>query len=92
MMHHLPKRHHLDKRAAQAADHKLAHGDPDNMLRTKVVAEWLGVSESWLANGRSKGYGPRWIRISPSVIAYRRSDILAWLDGRTHQSTAEYQD
>jgi hypothetical protein len=52
----LPLRHHLDRRAAGLADE--GHGDPDNLLSTPALAEWLGVSTQWLEVGRSKGYGP----------------------------------
>jgi hypothetical protein len=52
-----PARHHLDGRAHQLLD-KIAgaSGDHDDLLATKHVASWLGVSIAWLEIGRSKGY------------------------------------
>ncbi len=82
-----PRRHHLDRRADAIAD---ALGDNDDLLSTRAVAELLGVSTQWLEIGRGKNYGPSFVRISPRMIRYRVRDLLAWLDERTHRSTAEY--
>lgn len=82
-----PKRHHLDKRAAEIAS---SPGSDDELLTTVQIAAWLGVSTQWLEIGRSKGYGPPFERLSPKCIRYRRGKARKWLDGRTHSSTAEY--
>lgn len=87
----IPARHHLDKRADRIAADPLSQGKPDDLLRPKVVAAWLGLSTSWLAQARSKGYGPKFTRLTPRMTVYRRADVLAWLEARTHQCTAEYQ-
>jgi predicted DNA-binding transcriptional regulator AlpA len=83
-----PQSHHLDKRADQltASD----TGNDDDLLTTKQVADWLGISTQWLEIGRSKNYGPRFVRISARVIRYTRGDVREWLRGRSHASTAEY--
>lgn len=81
-------RHHLDRRA-----HKLiadSDGSDDDMLSPRAVCDWLGVSDHWLAIGRSKGYGPPFRRLSSQVIRYPRGDVKAWLATRMHRSTAEY--
>ena len=82
-------RHHLDRRADQLAELG-TRGSPDDLLTTPAVAEWLGVSTQWLEIGRSKGYGPRFVRLSTRRVRYRRSDVLDWLGTRTCASTAEY--
>jgi hypothetical protein len=56
------KRHHLDKRAGALADQ--APGSPDDLLDTHQLADWLGVSTLWVEQGRSKGYGPRFMKLS----------------------------
>lgn len=84
-----PKKHHLDRRA-----HKLlaegADGHPDDLLTTSQTAIWLGTSTQWLEIGRSRGFGPKFIRVSPRKVRYRRRDVLFWLEERTYQSTQDY--
>jgi predicted DNA-binding transcriptional regulator AlpA len=82
------KHHHLDRRADKivAAD----VGADDELLTTRQLANWLGVSTQFLEIGRSKKYGPQFVRVGPRYIVYRRGDVLTWLKERTHASTAEY--
>jgi hypothetical protein len=84
-----PKHHHLDKRAADLI--AAGAGDPDDMLTTKELAAWFGVSTQWLEIGRSRGYGPLFVRLSPRMTRYKRSAALAWLAEREHASTAAYR-
>jgi predicted DNA-binding transcriptional regulator AlpA len=82
------RRLHLDKRAGDIA--ASSNGDADDILSTKQVAVWWGVSEQWLIDGRNKKYGPPYFRLSPGLIRYRRSELLEWLKERQHKSCAEY--
>lgn len=84
-----PVRHHIDRRAQKLAEAD-ATGKQDDLLDTRAVSDWLGVSTQWLEIGRSKNYGPKFLRVSPHVIRYRRGDVLTWLKKRTYASTAEY--
>ena len=84
------QRHHLDRRADAISTQPVAEGPPDQLLSTKEVAGWLGVSKQFLEIGRGKGYGPRFTRLSPRKIRYRRTDVLVWLEQRSHASTKEY--
>jgi len=77
----IPLKHHLDRRAHELLEE--GRGDPDELLTTAAVAEWLGVSTQWLETGRSKGYGPPFVRLSPSRVRYRRDRVRTWLDERT---------
>ena len=86
-----PRAHHLDRRALAIIEAANA-GSDDELLRTIVVAVWLGVSEEWLEIGRSRGYGPPYHRLSPRRVRYRRGDVKAWLTERAHRHTAEYFD
>jgi predicted DNA-binding transcriptional regulator AlpA len=40
--------------------------------------------------GRSKKYGPEFVRMGPRHIVYRRSDVIKWLRARTFASTSDY--
>ena len=80
--------HHLDSHADQLI--VTGEGNENDMLSTEEVASWLHTSVQWLEKGRWKGWGPPYKRITPKMIRYRRSDVLAWLETRTHSSTAEY--
>ena len=82
-------RHHLDRRATDLAEK--GEGAPDDLLSTIETAIWLGVSTQFLEIGRSKGYGPPFIRIAPRRVRYRREDVLMWLKSRTHRCTSEYR-
>jgi hypothetical protein len=84
----VPVRHHLDRRAADLVE--AGRGNPDELLSTGATADWLGVSSAWLEIGRTHGYGPPFIRLSPRRTRYLRSAVLAWLAERSHRSTAEY--
>jgi predicted DNA-binding transcriptional regulator AlpA len=55
------------------------------------VAVWLSVSVPWLEIGRTKNYGPKYIRLSERRVRYKRSDVLEWLASRTYENTAKYE-
>lgn len=84
------RRLHLTKKAVELADIGKSEGGPDDLLTSEDVAKWIGTSQQFVELGRLKGYGPRYTRLSPRVIRYRRCDVIKWLESRTHASTAEY--
>ncbi len=84
-----PMRHHIDRRAAALA---ATDGPDDDLLSTRAVAAWLDVSDQFLEIGRHRGYGPKFTRLSPRCVRYRRGDVRAWLRERTHASTAAYAE
>ena len=85
-----PRKHHLDRRAGQilAAD---TNGAYDEMLTTRQVAQWFGVSEQFLEIARSRGYGPQYVMMAARTIRYRRDACRRWLQQRTYGGTAEYR-
>jgi predicted DNA-binding transcriptional regulator AlpA len=64
----------------------------NSLLTTREVADLLHVSQQWLELGRSKGYGPKFIRIGARRITYCAADVDAWIKDRTHISTREYRE
>ena len=85
---HSPRFHLLDRRASDISEHSA--GAPDDLLSTRQLVGWLGVSQQWAEIGRCKGYGPPFVRLSPHRIRYRRRDVLEWLAERAHHATSEY--
>jgi hypothetical protein len=84
-----PRHHHIDKRAVEVAAQPVVI--PDDLLSTTQVAGWLDVSPQFLETARHRGYGPKYLRLSPRRIRYRRQDVLNWLSERAHSRTSEYQ-
>jgi predicted DNA-binding transcriptional regulator AlpA len=78
--------HHLDKRARSLA--LQGAGAPDDLLNTRELADWLGVSILWLEIGRNKNYGPRYMKLGPRMVRYKRRDVLSWLEARANASQA----
>jgi hypothetical protein len=85
-----PASHHIDKRARDLIE-AANEGTDDDLLNTPRTAVWLGVSPEWLEIGRSKGYGPPFLRLAPRRVRYHRGTVKLWLLERSHASTAEYE-
>ena len=81
---------HLDKRAGKLLDADPAPEADDQLLTTREVAAYLGMSEQWVTLGRSKKYGPPFVRVGTRRLRYKKSAVRAWLESRTYSSTAEY--
>jgi hypothetical protein len=85
--------HHLDRRAEQLLAFEppgLGHNNPpadDDLLTSKQVAEWFGVSLGWLEIGRCKGWGPDFVTLGPRSIRYTRGALKKFLRERTDAST-----
>ena len=82
-MYPQPQNHHLDRRAAKLIDEP---GNDDDLLKTPEVAAWLGVSKEWVEIGRSAGYGPPFLNISPRMVRYRRGGVRKWLRKRAKRA------
>jgi predicted DNA-binding transcriptional regulator AlpA len=81
-----PKKFNIDRRA-----HAIAiDSEGDALLSTTELANLLGLSEKWCEMARSRGFGPRWVKLSPRRVRYRLSDVRLWLAERVHQRTSEY--
>lgn len=60
----------------------------DPLLTVKDVSAWLGKPVGTLWQWRTRGKGPKSLKIEGS-LRYRRSDILAYLDACASDSPAE---
>jgi excisionase family DNA binding protein len=57
---------------------------PQRLLTPDEVARWLGKPKATLYAWRSRGLGPRGIRVG-NLLRYRRGEVEAWLDAHTDQ-------
>lgn len=60
------------------------------LLNALSAARYLTLSIKTLEAMRLRGTGPTYIQISRRRIAYRRSDLDAFIEGRAFQSTSQY--
>jgi hypothetical protein len=67
-----------------------AEGGDDDLITTLNLANWFCVSPQWVELGRTKNYGPPFIRLGPQVVRYRRGTVKEWLAERQHSCTTEY--
>jgi prophage regulatory protein len=58
------------------------------LLRASVVADRVGLSIPTLWRLRRAGNFPQPIRLSPGAVAFRESDIEAWIEQRAAASEA----
>ncbi|MGD9987141.1 helix-turn-helix transcriptional regulator [Pseudonocardia sp.] len=56
----------------------------DKLLTLQQLAELLGVPEATVYQWRSKGYGPRGLRVGKHV-RYRPADVEKWLTSLAHE-------
>ena len=61
---------------------------PENM-RPVQAARYLGVSKSFLDQARVTGTGPRYSKVSSTLVIYRRVDLDAFVAERVIRSTSE---
>ncbi len=62
------------------------------LLTSSQAAAELGLRPQTLRVWRCRGVGPRFVRLGTgprSPVAYRLSELEAWLDARSFSSTAE---
>lgn len=53
---------------------------PGDLLAAEELAALLGTSTITLANWRSTGKGPRFVKIGERMVRYRRADVLAFIE------------
>jgi predicted DNA-binding transcriptional regulator AlpA len=48
------------------------------------AGEITGMSIAALAQLRYRGTGPRYYKPTPRTVLYRRSEVIAWIEGSVH--------
>lgn len=61
--------------------------DDEDWLSIDEAAAVAHLSRSSLAQLRYRGGGPTYYRLSGKTILYRRSQLIAWMDGCAHDRT-----
>lgn len=62
----------------------------DPYLTPSQVCEIVpGMTKTHLAQLRFIGKGPKFLKPTPRKVLYRRADIIDWLEGSEHTSTAQ---
>lgn len=61
----------------------------DQLLHESDAAKLLAVSPRTLRNWRCLGQGPRYVRISGRCIRYRQSDLLSFIEAKSHRHSSE---
>lgn len=56
------------------------------------AAEFLRLSRSALAKWRVTGAGPRFVKVGPHSVRYRRVDLEAFITAGIRRSTSEASD
>jgi predicted DNA-binding transcriptional regulator AlpA len=58
--------------------------EPEELISCDKAAKKLGVAAQTLANWRSEGCGPRYLKVG-RLVYYRHSDLCAWLAGQIRE-------
>jgi hypothetical protein len=85
----VPQKHNLDRRAPTILE-KMRDASDDTLLNTNEVSEWFDVSEEWLEIGRSRGWGPEFVKMGPRLVRYTVGACRQYLAKRTYAGTADY--
>jgi predicted DNA-binding transcriptional regulator AlpA len=62
----------------------------DRLLTEKELSSWLGLSLPTLQRMRSKGGGPRFVKLSFRRVGYRPTDVESWLTARTAERISDH--
>ena len=64
----------------------------EGLINEFDAAEHMGLKVSTMRKYRLTGDGPKFIRISPRCIRYRRDWLDEWANARVYQSTSAYPE
>ncbi len=65
---------------------------PDQWIDDRAVAQFLGLSRTYVRQLRVSGGGPRFSRFGAKAVRYRVADVMAWAkDKPAGTSTTEVE-
>lgn len=68
------------------AIHKEWHMNENELLTERETADWARISIRTLQRLAEVGEGPARIRLTQRRIAYRRTDVMRWIESRVAAS------
>ena len=74
--------------STRSPSHVPEDSDFEQPLTPKETAQFLRLSESWLAKARMRGDGPPYMMFGRS-IKYGRGGVIRWMKSRVRRSTSE---
>jgi len=60
----------------------------ERLLSPVEAGELLQLQPSTLAQYRSKGQGPKYVRLSKNVVRYKFSDLISYIDSHPTEGTS----
>lgn len=63
--------------------------DPQALIDEQRAANFLSISARTLRNWRTRGGGPKFVKVSARCIRYRMQDLLDWAEKKTRRSTSD---
>jgi predicted DNA-binding transcriptional regulator AlpA len=60
-----------------------------SLLTPRQAAAYTGLALATLQRQRTEGTGPKFVKIGKRRVGYRLMDLLAWIDARVANSTAD---
>lgn len=63
--------------------------DPAALLKPEEAAEIISLTPRALEAWRSRGGGPRYVKVSAHCVRYRRVDLMDWAEGRLRAGTRD---
>jgi len=60
----------------------------EDFIQPGAVEEMTGLSIAALAQLRYQGKGPRFYKPTPRTVLYKRSEVIAWVEGSVQTRTS----
>ncbi len=76
-------------KSAKKRPRRTAASVRNKLLTPEQAAKRLSLSQKTLANYRSQGIGPKFVRLSGRAIRYQVKDLRDYIDQRSFENTSE---
>lgn len=73
--------------AQQAVSETVFAAKKERLLRRPAVEAYTGLSRSTIYDWMKRGEFPQPVKLGARIVAWRESDVTAWLDSRETRDT-----